>query len=333
MYSNLREVAQGNKEPLLSATPIGARVRPMSVHGNGNGNGNGKGYGNLGKEYERLLIKAAADMETIRKLYDIPVFPQSMTYAAGGDLPDIFAAKGFKIRLFPVGIYTDVIGALEYYVLAAPNPVLELSTQLRVSSVHFEELHGFEGNMVALNAVLTLGIPATGYQFNHSHVGYCYLDENSKICGCKLMFQRLEIRDAPLPATQAEVVTNTIRPFCENFMNYAAQVPSLAAEDRYASVDDCVAFNTAPVRYRGGLGMGYAYVDQDSPKCRTFHLGLVSQNLFRYQNAAADNDQVHADLFMERARVHLTHAGPLGGGKCVDHPFESFFHEDFRCSA
>lgn len=276
--------------------------------------------------------KAERDKATLRALYNITLFPHSMALAAGAPLPDIFAPT-FKIRLFPVGEYSDAQGALEYFVLAAPNPAADLAPQIRVSRVHFDELHASGDGLVTLSVVLTLTRPAVpSVAINHTHFGFCHLDADSRICGCKLTFQRLELNEPPLPETREGVIAARLQPICEEILAAGEQVPSLAAEDRYPNATACVAFLLEPARYRGGLGMSYGYVDQDSPRCREWHMNLVRQALARAANAAAAGDTGRAAYFQERARQHLTHSGPRGGGKCVDHPFASFVFEDFRCT-
>jgi hypothetical protein len=283
----------------------------------------GNAYGRLGREAALELAKGARDAESAATLYDIPVFTGPTGgceyYANGGPVPASVMRPVSFGRIHPVGFFTDSEASKEYFLLACPLLDRPLQNQVRVSRTWFKDIAAYK-NHVYVEAVIELSIPepapgVPAFFFNHTHIGSFLMDNTSAICGYKVLFQRLEMRD-PAPETQTDTaLNNRIAVLCNNVVSACANA-SITSDDQYASISDCITFNSAPARKARN---GYQYVDQDSLKCREFHYGLIVQNIARG--------------LPEHQAKHCTHSGPRGGGKCVTHSFDSFFAETVTCQA
>jgi hypothetical protein len=281
----------------------------------------GNAYGRVGREAALELAKSALDAETVAKLYDVPVFTGPTggceEYANGGAIPESVMRPISFGRIHPVGSFNTSDASKEYFLLACPLLDRPLDNQVRVSRTWFKDISAYK-NRVWVEVMLELSVPvpapgAAPLYFNHTHIGFFLMDDNSVICGYKVLFQRLELRD-PAPETQTDaVLNNRVANLCNNVVSACANA-TIPAEDQYASISDCISFNSAPARKARN---GYQYVDQDSLKCREFHYGLIVQNIARG--------------LPDHQAKHCTHSGPRGGGKCVTHSFASFFDEEVTC--
>jgi hypothetical protein len=294
-----------------------AKFHPTDADNNGNM------YGQLGQQFAALRAKAIMDAAVVGVLYQVPVYTEPNiysgceAYAYGAPIPsNVMRPQSFG-RIHPVGAFTDSEASKEYFLLACP--LLDgrpLDNQVRVFRTSFKRLTAWD-NYVWYEALIELSIPSLGFFFNHTHTGYAIMDANSTICGYKIAFQRLELRD-PAPETQTDTVLNArIASLCTNVVANCANTTELIPDDdRYTSVADCITFNSVSARKARN---GYQYVDQDSIKCREFHLGLIGQSIARNQP--------------DHQAKHCTHSGPRGGGKCVSHPFDSFQNDVVACQA
>jgi hypothetical protein len=287
---------------------------------------NGNHNGQMGREYARKLIKAARDIETVKALYTVPIFDPAHPndncelYAYGAAIPSSIMRPNVFIRIHPVGSFNTSDSAAEYFLLACPLLDRPLPPQVRVSRVTFPRMTAWD-NTVWFQAKLELSIPSVNFLFNHTHMGYTEMDNNSVICGGEFNFRRLELRD-PAPETQTDAVLNArISSFCNSVVtacanSSASDADKYQANSTHSAVEVCITFNSIPARKQR---FGYQWVDQDSLKCREFHLGLIVQSIARG--------------LPDHQAAHCTHSGPLGGGKCVTHAFESFQFDVTSCPA
>lgn len=253
--------------------------------------------GNYTSPLCRQLIKTSS-----QALNDV-LWPKSAEIALSHVYP--LFTPNITGRVVPVGTFSDVAGAIEYfYVLAGPlstNP-LDGVGQMHVSGVDIKFIDCDDSS----------GVPRTSYlvefQFNNGTTeadnvvrlqvsGFYVFNNEGKICSYDWTIRRLGF------AQDNQVVPDT---FPTREAAYAGvctgiQTYCTGNNTQYSSLEECVSF-------MGTLPWGsWDYADQNNFVCRTLHTILVPS----------------------RPAVHCPHTGKNGGGKCVDHPYEQLYQDAF----
>jgi len=146
--------------------------------------------------------------------------------------------------------------------------------------------------------------PSSSTLTNLTHVGYVTISSDFRVCTLKVLFQRLEYTDQFLPPlnnyqTAFAIQAATINAYCSYILPACASQgldPSLI----YSNTSQCVSYVSSISQ------AGWAMADQQAFGCVRLHLILVSIRPF----------------------VHCPHVGPTGGGKCVLHPYISFYEDE-----
>jgi len=285
-------------------------------------------------------IKEEADLAAVAELYQASTIENCLQYTGPNSKTyNKFMRPNALSRIRPLGLFNGSIAVQEYFNLACPTPNAPANTQVQVTNVDFINSVSHDGT-VWFRALFTIGIPADNYYFYDSHIGYCVLDDNSKICACETTFIELPSHD-PEPVTQlggmqfannltllgrAQALCDFVYPNCTV---PALQVP---AAYQYHSIADCYAFITQTGAYAsqqivngvptGPYRMvedGYTYGHFDSMYCREFHKYLILENLYRSTPLLAG--------------LHCGHSGPTGNGFCDNaDPMQSNVGEELTCA-
>jgi len=284
----------------------------------------GNQYGRMGQEYQQKLWDAQRNKDIIRAIYSVALYPSCQPYAAGATIPTSVMAANSTGRIHPLGSFHDPEASKEYFLLACPDPAFPQDTQLRVSQAVFHRFVSWEGETY-WDVDLLLEIPAIpSIARNLTHIGHACHNSDGSVQDYKILFQRLELRDAPVTPVS---LANRVNTFCASWLSVTTNL-TLDPADEYTNQASCIDF----VTIRAANGTGYAQADQDSLRCREFHLGLVNQNLARAADALTDDLR---NMFISRAILHARHSGPRGGApdtaKCVEHTLASFVFDPRSC--
>lgn len=282
-------------------------------------------------QYERVDARGARDervrarrnLNSIARLYTIPVFPTCVQYAMGAEIPGDVMHPNATGLIQPLGNYTNAEKSKEYFIIACPFIDRPTDTQTQVRATYTRRAFSV-GNEAFAEIKIELLQPSNAAATirNLTHFGHFEFNDRGVIIGFKILFERLELR-SPEPVTVTEaVMTARINRICTTIVTFYNDT-SIPIEDQYAWAGnptgvDCVAFLSAPMRK---LRNNYMWSDQDSEFCREFHLGIVTFN-DGWSHIATDPAVIA--LLKAHRDTHMTHVGPRGGGKCEDHPLANF---------
>lgn len=230
--------------------------------------------------------------------------PTTIIYALMTHTPnpifDLFEldAKG---RVDPLGTFSGRDGLVEYFY----GPVWTGST--RITKVTFKKLIS-QDNIVYMNAVYlfenwdqTLQNKLSEYNLTQS--GSFTFSENGKIKSTDLIIHNagaMTTASNPISDPKSEAF---IMQTCGIILGAANCTADKDPEGYYTGYPDCIHHFTNV--YRGG-SFDNLYFDGNTSFCRFFHSLLAIVN-----------------------PIHCSHSGVTGGHKCVDHPYESYYYQNY----
>lgn len=265
-------------------------------------------YANAAKCHNDNL-KEDRQMSAVNELYSYLVWPAppAVIYALNTGTPhpmfDLFVpGDGVKGRVNPVGNFYGRDGVVEYFV----GPVWTGST--RISKVTVKKLIS-QGNLVFVNMVLfferwdpTLQNKLGEYNLTQS--GTFTFNEEGKITSTDLTIPNLgATTDASNPISDPKS-PEFIMQVCGIILGAANCTQDKDPQGYYTGYPDCIDKFTNV--YEGGT-FDNIYFNGNTSVCRFWHSLLA----------------------IARPEHHCSHSGKGGGGKCINHPYESYYTEDF----
>jgi hypothetical protein len=208
-----------------------------------------------------------------------------------------YIADDAKGRVDPLGKFVGHDGVVEYFygtVWTGSSRIIKSTMKKLVSN----------GNIVASDYVMTFQTWDNNNvlvgSHNLSQSGTFTFNENGLIQSMDLVIHNLGAQGGSSTVKTPELL-GTI---CYLIMNVAKCNSTNDPEGYYTSSDDC--YNHMANVYPYGT-WDNLYFNGNCTSCRFFH----------------------ALLSVGRPQVHCKHTGKTGGGKCLDHPYDGYFLEDF----
>lgn len=241
----------------------------------------------------------------VDQVYQYVVYPRNLGILTNQlTLSNLFS-NNTVARISPVGQFDDFEGVIEYFYGLAVLPQNSVYNVVNRYSV-------CEGNKVMVRYDLWFnqsGNPVSRVPYvNVTHFGRFNFDQNGLINQTDIVFPNLgagvdTIDDGTLIPLELEpgVVVNLTKPVYSIYGTCSILVQTcVGANLQYDSFEACVGFM---------LSIDYGTFD------RAFSNTYVCRS-------------VHALLTLLRPQIHCPHAGPTGGGICVDTPYEIFYTDD-----
>ncbi|GAB0496358.1 hypothetical protein MMPV_007670 [Pyropia vietnamensis] len=230
-------------------------------------------------------------LASIRRVYEplLGMPEKAAGLVISGTAPNGTFAAAPVGRIYPLGVFSDLVQTLEYF-----YGIISF-TRLQLLDIEVAEFVASPPYAFAKINLPTLSL-ITNATAKASHIGMWRFDDKGLITGYDLNFAGLTPANAALGTDYASptVVREAIIPrLCANiekFCNGDYRV--------YESAEACVRFLTPLPVTRMEEG--------NIAACRAYH----------------------APLARFRPDVHCAHVGPSGGGKCVDKPFETMYKDD-----
>jgi hypothetical protein len=237
----------------------------------------------------------------VAEVYYFISYPRNLGVITGQvDFSDVFA-ENTVARITPVGEFADFEGVLEYFYGLGTLPTNFIaSTNTRYTTC--------EDNLVQFRIDLLMNQsanPVSRVPFvNFTHFGRFEFDDDNLISKVDITFTNLGAA-VDIPADKlVEAAPGQFIPARLASMIGICTILSqtcVGPYQQYESVDECVGFmQTIPYGT-------YDRAFSNSYTCRSTHTLLTP---FRPQ-------------------IHCAHAGPTGGGKCIDFPYEEYYTNDF----
>lgn len=207
-----------------------------------------------------------------------------------------YIANDAKGRVDPLGKFVGHDGVVEYFYGTVATAAQRVSKSTRKKLVS-------NGNIVAADYVMTFETWNNGVMVNShnlSQSGTFTFNENGLIQSMDLIIHNLAAQSGAKTAKSPE----NIGLICYLIMNVAGCNSTYDPEGYYTSIEECYHYIGDVYPYGTWDNL---YFNGNSSSCRYFH----------------------ALLSIARPQIHCSHSGRTGGHKCVDHPYDGYFLEDF----
>lgn len=256
---------------------------------------------------DKISRQQIAYQETvITQIYNSLIWPipQAIIYAlvTGGYSPyEAYFAVNATGRVDPVGTFVGQDGIVEYFYGAV------WTGATRVSKVDITSI-GSKGNKVFVSVniffdIMTADQTAVSYSYNLTQSGSFSFNGNGLIFTLDLIIHNLGaasdstgVIDPTAPAFLGQI--------CYVLLNIAGCNQVNDPTGYYTDMNDCLASFSS---WRPGT-LDNIYFNGNSTMCRYFHMVLA----------------------LARPSVHCAHSGKTGGGKCIDHPYSSYYASSYQ---
>lgn len=227
----------------------------------------------------------------------------SLITGAPNPIFDLFeSGTGVKGRVDPVGTFSNNDGVVEYFYGAV------WTGSPRISKITFKKLIS-QNNIVHVNVVLLFDVYDQTQQnklfsYNLTQSGSFTFDEIGKISSTDLIIHNLGAATTASNPISDPKSPAFIQQVCGIILGAANCTADKDPEGHYTDFADCI--NSFTNVYEGGT-FDNIYFNGNTSVCRFYHSLLAIARPFQ----------------------HCSHSGKSGGGKCINHPYQSYYNQDY----
>lgn len=260
-------------------------------------------------KFEKENLQEDRQLSVIYTVYNSLIWPTpagiifSLITGTPNPIFDLFeAGTGVKGRVDPVGTFSGNEGVVEYFYGAV------WTGSPRISKVTFKKFLS-QGNVVHVNAVLLFDVydqtqQTKLFSYNLTQSGSFSFDEAGKINSTDLIIHNLGAATTASNPISNPKSPEFIQQVCGIILLVANCTADKDPEGYYNGFPDCI--NHFTNIYEGGT-FDNIYFNGNTSVCRFYHSLLA----------------------IARPGQHCSHSGKTGGGKCITHPYSSYYDQNY----
>lgn len=260
-------------------------------------------------KYNKESTQEDNQLSKINLVYNSLIWPApagiiySLITGTPNPIFDLFeTGSGVKGRVDPVGTFSGNDGVVEYFYGAV------WTGSPRISKVTFKKFIS-QNNIVHVNVVLLFDVYDQTqqnklYSYNLTQSGSFTFDNQGKISSTDLIIHNLGAATTASNPISDPKSPAFIQQVCGIILLVANCTSDKDPSGYYTDFADCM--NSFTNVYEGGT-FDNIYFNGNTSVCRFYHSLLA----------------------IARPDHHCSHAGKSGGGKCINHPYESYYNQNY----